>query len=228
MITMDYALALTDAVRFTRDTVWGRCGRWIYLAISTIIFPFMMGYTMEIFRGNPVPPECNNWLRRFIDGIKYLIASFIYAIPVILVLILSMIPIIMEFMNQISNESVDFSLSAFVPYIIPCIAGIIVAFILAIIIAIISIIGIIRMARTNRFIEAFNFRAILNTIRTIGWKVYIIGLVNVWLISFIIGFLLDTLVAVDLTNFFVALFIWPLIIIFESRYLTLLYESSGE
>ena len=225
---MDYAYALTDAVRYTRDTVWGRCGRWILLAISTVIFPFILGYIMEIFRGSSVPPECTNWLTRFIDGLKYLVASIIYVIPVIIVLVLSMLPMILEFMNQMANGSADINFSAFIPHLVPLIIGVVIAVILALVISVISIIGIIRMARTNRFFEAFHFSAILNTIRTIGWKVYIIGLVNIWLISLLIGFVIDTLVTVDLTNIFVALFIWPLIIIFESRYLTLLYESSGE
>lgn len=183
---------------------------------------------MEIFRGNPVPPECKNWLSLFIDGLKYLVASIIYAIPVIIVLILSMLPIIFEFIKQISTDPTNLNFSAFLPYLVPFIAGIIVAIILGIIITVISIIGIIRMAKMNRFIEAFNFSAIFGTIRAIGWKVYIIGLINIWLISMIIGFIVDTLITIDLTNIFVGLFIWPLIVIFESRYLTLLYESAGE
>jgi len=225
---MDYAVALTDSFQFTRDTFWGRCGRWILLTISTIIFPFMLGYTMEIFRGSSVPPECNSWLKKFVDGFKYFIASIIYAIPVIIVLILSMLPLIMEFMNQVNTENIDFNFSAFLPYLIPLIGGVIIAIILGIIISIISMIGIIRMARTNRFLEAFNFSAILKTIRSIGWKVYIIGLINIWLITFLIGMAIDTLITIDVTNIIIALFFWPLLIVFESRYLTLLYESSGE
>ena len=166
---MDYKNALMDAAQFTHDTVWGNWKRWILLVIWTIIFPLLGGYIMDIFLGSTVPPECNDWVRRFIDGIKYLVAGLIYSIPVIIVLLITFIPVIKEFISQITSESAELNYEAFLPFLMPVIGGVIVAIILGIIVTLIFTIGIIRMARMNRFFEVFNFREILKTIGKIGW-----------------------------------------------------------
>jgi len=166
---MDYKNALLDAAQFTHDTVWGYWKRWFILAVWTIIFPLLGGYVMDIFRGNSVPPDCNDWVRRFIDGIKYLVAGLIYSIPVIIVLLITFIPVIKEFISQITSESAELNYEAFLPFLMPVIGGVIVAIILGIIVTLIFTIGIIRMARMNRFFEVFNFREILKTIGKIGW-----------------------------------------------------------
>lgn len=225
---MDYGKALSDSAQFTHDTVWGKWKQWILLAIWTIIFPLLLGYIMEIFRGNPVPPECNNWIARFIDGLKYLVAGIIYSIPVLIVLACTFYPVMMEFVNQITSESSSFNFEAFIPYLLPVIGGVIIAIILGILITLFSTIGVIRMARMNRFFEAFNFREILSTIKNIGWGSYIIGLIVIYIISFVIGMAINLVMEAPFIGFIIAFLLWPLLTIFESRYFTLLYESSGE
>jgi len=225
---MDYKKALYESAQFTHDTVWGNWKRWILLAVWTILFPLLGGYVMDIFRGNPQPQECNDWVRRFIDGLKYLVAGLIYSIPVIIVLILTFIPVFMELIRQVTSESQTIQFEAFIPYIMPVIGGIIVAIVLGIIITLIFTIGIIRMARMNRFMEAFNIREILSTIGKIGWGTYIIALVIIYVISLIIGICINLVMEAPFIGFIIALFLWPLLTIFESRYFTLLYEESGE
>ncbi|KAF5082391.1 hypothetical protein DSECCO2_99240 [anaerobic digester metagenome] len=225
---MDYKNALLDAAQFTHDTVWGYWKRWFILAVWTIIFPLLGGYVMDIFRGNSVPPDCNDWVRRFIDGIKYLVAGLIYSIPVIIVLVITFIPVFMEFINQLTSETAELNFDAFLPLLMPVIGGVIVAIILGIIVTLLFTIGIIRMARTNRFLEAFNFREILKTIGKIGWGTYIIALIIIYVISFILGMLINLIIEAPYIGIIIALFLWPLVTIFESRYFTLLYEESGE
>ncbi|MDX8551659.1 DUF4013 domain-containing protein [Methanospirillum sp. J.3.6.1-F.2.7.3] len=225
---MDYKNALLDAAQFTHDTVWGYWKRWFILAVWTIIFPLLGGYVMDIFRGNSVPPDCNDWVRRFIDGIKYLVAGLIYSIPVIIVLVITFIPVFMEFINQVTSETTELNFDAFLPLLMPVIGGVIVAIILGIIVTLLFTIGIIRMARTNRFLEVFNFSEILKTIGKIGWGTYIIALIIIYVISFILGMLINLIIEAPYIGIIIALFLWPLVTIFESRYFTLLYEESGE
>lgn len=225
---MDFGQAITESARFTRDTVWKRWGRWILLIISTVIFPLILGYIMEIFRGNPAPPECTDWLSRFIDGLKYLVAYIIYLIPVVLILIITFIPVMMELVSRIVSESAELSPSAFVPYILPVIGGVAVACIVLFLIILISTIGIIRMARMNRFLEAFNFSAILSTIKNIGWGTYILGLIIISVITFILSLVVEWIGQLHIIGLIIELIVWPLLFIFEARYLTLMYESSGE
>jgi len=225
---MDYKNALLDAAQFTHDTVWGYWKRWFILAVWTIIFPLLGGYVMDIFRGNSVPPDCNDWVRRFIDGIKYLVAGLIYSIPVIIVLVITFIPVFMEFINQVTSETTELNFDAFLPLLMPVIGGVIVAIILGIIVTLLFTIGIIRMARTNRFLEVFNFSEILKTIGKIGWGTYIIALIIIYVISFILGMLINLIIEAPYIGIIIALLLWPLVTIFESRYFTLLYEESGE
>ena len=225
---MDYKNALMDAAQFAHDTVWGNWKRWILLAIWTIIFPLLGGYVMDIFRGSTVPLECNDWVRRFIDGIKYLVAGLIYSIPVIIVLVITFIPVFMEFISQITSETAELNFEAFLPLLMPVIGGVIVAIILGIIVTLLFTIGIIRMARMNRFLEVFNFREIIKTIGKIGWGTYIIALIIIYVISFILGMLINLVMEAPYIGFIIALFLWPLLTIFESRYFTRLYEESGE
>jgi len=225
---MDYKNALLDAAQFTHDTVWGYWKRWFILAVWTIIFPLLGGYVMDIFRGNSVPPDCNDWVRRFIDGIKYLVAGLIYSIPVIIVLVITFIPVFMEFINQVTSETTELNFDAFLPLLMPVIGGVIVAIILGIIVTLLFTIGIIRMARTNRFLEVFNFSEILKTIGKIGWGTYIIALIIIYVISFILGMVINLIIEAPYIGIIIALFLWPLVTIFESRYFTLLYEESGE
>ncbi|MDD1724542.1 MAG: DUF4013 domain-containing protein [Methanospirillum sp.] len=207
---MDFGKAITESAIFTRDTVWGNWKRWILLIVSLVIFPLIFGYLMEIFRGNPVPPECTNWIARFIDGLKYLVAAIIYSIPVVVILIITFIPVLMELISQVTSEDVELSMSAFVPYILPVIGGVAIACIVSIIIALLSTIGFIRMARMNRFLEAFNFSAILTTIRKIGWGTYILGFIIISVISFILGMVVDFVAELHLIGILLALIVWPL------------------
>lgn len=230
VIKMDVGKIITDSVDFTRESVWGKWVQWILLVISTIIFPLLLGYIMEIYRGNPTPPECTNWVARFIDGLKLIVASLIYSIPLIIVLIITFLPVMSELFNQIGMGGGEFDIdfAAFEVYIVPVIIGICITCILGLIIFLISTVGIIRMARMNRFTEAFNISGILTTIRSIGWINYIVGLIVLYVIAMILGVVINLVMEVHLIGLIIGLFLWPVLTIFEARYLTLLYETSGE
>ena len=224
---MDVGKIISDSAEFTRDSVWGRWVRWVMLVISTIIFPLLFGYMMEIYRGNPTPPECTNWIARFIDGIKLIVASFVYSIPMLIVLIITFLPVMSELFSQLGTKG-DIDFAAFEPFILPVIIGIIITCILGLIIFLISTIGIIRMARMNRFMEAFNISGILTTIRSIGWINYIIGLIVLYVIAMVLGVVINLIMEAHLIGLIIGLFLYPVLIIFEARYVTLLYETSGE
>jgi hypothetical protein len=99
-----------------------------------------------------------------------------------------------------------------------------IAAVLGILISLIAVVGIIRMARFGRFSEAFSFRDILATIRTIGWGSYILSLVFLFIIMLIFGIILAIVIAIPYIGLLVFLFLIPPVIIFDARYLTRLYE----
>src|SRR5512136_1282809 len=166
---MEYGKMLGDSVEYAREAVWGKWTRWILLIVSTIIFPLIFGYIMEIYRGTKPAPELQHWGKLFIDGLKLIVAWLIYMIPVIVVVLLFGGWAVFSAIQQVTmSGNPDYFTSnpeLIMPLIATFLVGLFIALILAIIIGIIAYIGIIRMARKERFGEAFNFSGIFETIR---------------------------------------------------------------
>ena len=92
------------------------------------------------------------------------------------------------------------------------------------ILALFAIIGVIRFARTGTMEEAFNFNAILATIGKIGWVSYIISLIVLVVVVAIVTGILSMIPFIGGILVFI---LFPVIAIFEARYLALLYDSAG-
>ena len=58
---MDIGKTLNDSLEYAKDAVWGKWVRWLLLIISSIIFPLMLGYELEMYRGKKPAPEPENW-----------------------------------------------------------------------------------------------------------------------------------------------------------------------
>ncbi len=221
---------LGDSIEYAKDAVWGKWVRWILLVISTIIFPLILGYMMEVYRGKKPAPDLEHWGKLFIDGLKLLVAGLIYAIPVIIILIVFIGGSIMSVMPLLQGNP-DYMVTnpdAFMGALAGILVGILIAIIVGFIIGLISTIGMVRLARTDKFGEAFNFGAILTTIRTIGWGTYIIALIVLFIVAFIFALILNIIMAIPFIGWLIYLFLLPLLILFEARFITLIYESAGE
>lgn len=218
---MEIGKSLGDSLEYAKEAVWGKWSRWILLIISTIIFPLILGYIMEIYRGKKPAPELEQWGKLFIDGLKLIVAQIIWAIPVIIIAVVAIGAPIFAMMGNPSSAAVMAAFAAMA-------VGFIILIIVGFIITLFAVIGVIRMARTERFGEAFNFSAILATIRAIGWGNYIIALIVLWIVSFIIAMVLGMLMAIPFIGWLIYLFLMVPFIIFEARYMTLIYESGAE
>jgi hypothetical protein len=226
---MDIKVALNDSLSYTKEALWGQWKRWVILFIMSVIFPCILGYMMEIYRGSVPAPKPENWGRLFIDGLKFLLVGIIYSIPVLIILIVSFFPIMMNIITQVSAGG-EFTLTPanLIPYLIPITGGVILSVILGIIITLISTIGIVRMARIGGISEAFNFGAILDTIRSIGWVSYIIALIVLTIVVIAITLAFSIFEMIPYIGFLIGTFFGVLLTVFESRYLTLLYESAEQ
>ncbi|HEU17117.1 MAG TPA: DUF4013 domain-containing protein, partial [Methanolinea sp.] len=58
--------------------------------LAAILGSFYQGYMIRIYRGEDPLPAVENFLGLFSDGIRYLVITIIYAIPVLLILLVSM------------------------------------------------------------------------------------------------------------------------------------------
>ena len=212
---MDYGNMLGESFSYAKDAVWGKWVQWILLAISTIIFPLIMGYMVRIYSGVKPAPEADNWVGMFIDGLKLLVIGIIYAIPVFIIMAIFTIPAILAGGNGDSMLALG-SLGI----------GMIVMFIVAIIISLISAIGMIRFAQKDSVGQAFAFGAILEHIGRIGWGSYIIALIVLWIVGIVFSVITTILSAIPIIGWLIMLFLYPVWTIFAARYMTLIYESA--
>ena len=181
---------LEDSFAYAKDAIWGKWIKWLLLIVFCIIFPLFLGYVAEILRGRKPAPELENWGKMFIDGLKIFVAVIIYAIPVIVV----------AFISGISTFLILNPFTAFAAF-----TGFIAVIIVAIIVGIFATIGIIRLARTGKVEEAFNFSEINQRINSIGWANYILALIILQVVLLIIQTIIAHIPAIgEVTKQFLA------------------------
>jgi hypothetical protein len=211
---MDIGKALNDSLEYAKDAVWGKWVRWLLLIISTIIFPLILGYELEVYRGKKPAPEPADWGKLFIDGIKLFIIQLIYAIPVLIVAVI--------FIGTGVILAMGGSPGAALAAIGTIAVGVILTLIVAIIVGLFEATGVVRFARMGQMGEAFNFNAILAQIGKIGWGSYILSLIVVCIVAFIIAMILSI---IPVIGGLLMLIVAPALAIFVARYITLLYDS---
>lgn len=218
---MDFGKMLQDSFDYTKEAVWEKWMKWILLIVSSIIFPLMWGYALEIVRGKKPAPELQNWVKLFIDGLKLLVIIIIYAIPVVIVL--AIFVGFALFSAMAGGPTPYFTQPAqIMPLLIGFFTGVFIAGILAVILALFETIGVIRFARLGRVSEAFNFGAIVGHIGKIGWISYIVALIIIFVVYGIISFIVQL---IPFFGFVLNIILMPVYYIFISRYLTQVYDS---
>ncbi|MEM0203620.1 MAG: DUF4013 domain-containing protein [Archaeoglobaceae archaeon] len=207
---MNYAQMFEDSFEYVKDALWGKWIKWLLLIVCIIIFPLFFGYVMEILRGKKPSPELENWGKLFIDGLKFLVVVILYAIPVLLVLGISVGVTILASPGAILSGRI---LATFL------------AFVVAFLILIIASIALVRFSRLGSFREAFNLGAILEHIRRIGWGNYIVGLLLVYVTLAVVNFIIGSIPFVGgVLNFILN----PAYGIFFARFITSLYETAEQ
>ena len=217
---MDYGNMVGEAFAYAKEGVWEKWNKWLMLIIATILLGIpLMGYVLKILRGEKPAPEVTDWGTLFVDGIKYIIVAFIYAIPLIIV---EFLVLGAAFMTAMSGN-----VAAMTGAIAGMLIGVVVIFILAIIIALFEMIGIVRLARTGSIGEAFNFSAILATIGKIGWVSYIIALIVFVAVAIIFGIIVAILMMIPILGLILYLCLIAPFALFAGRYLCQVYDSAG-
>ena len=210
---------------YAKDAVVGKWNKWVMLIIATILLGIpLMGYSMRILMGEKSAPEVEGGGTLFVDGIKYLIVSLIYAIPLIIVWFIVLGASVIGMMSDDPTAM----MAAFGAMGI----GLIILLILAIIVAVFEMTGIVRFARPGSMAEAFNFSAILGHIRRIGWLNYVLALGVISVIGFIFGMVTNAFslipIAGDMLGLIVMVVFYVPFIIFTSRYSTQVYDAGEE
>jgi hypothetical protein len=217
---MDYGSMVGESFEYAKEAVVGKWNKWLMLIIATILLGIpLMGYAMKVLRGEKPAPEVNDWGTLFIDGIKYLIVSLIYALPIIIVWVLVM--------GASAAAIMSGNYSAMMAAFGAMALGVLVMFILAVIISVFEVIGIVRFARTGSIGEAFNISAILATINKIGWVPYIIALIVLIIVAIIIAIIAGILMMIPYLGIIIYICLIAPIALLYTRYICLLYDNAG-
>ena len=212
---MDIGTLLGDSFEYTKEALVDKWMRWLILLIGTIIFPIILGYTLLVYRGERTPPDPQDWVAVFIDGIKLFIVELIWAIPVIIVGLL--------FFGGAFAMMASGSDAAAAAGVGTMLIGIPILLVVTLVVALFAAMGAVRFARTDSFGEAFNIRAILTHIGRIGWGTYILALVVLMAVFIVISGVLGI---IPVIGWIISIVIGPALSIFGARYITLLYDSA--
>jgi len=220
---------LSESWGFAQEALFGKWVRWIMLAISSIIFPVMYGYTVRVMRGIEPVYEEESFFGLFIDGIKLWIINIIYMIIPMLVLFAT----IGYALLGIISSGKEITIASMLPILGGFVTGIIITIILAIIFGLLGIIGSVRFARTGEMGEAFAISEILAIIGRIGWVHYIISLIALMVVIFIL-IMVITIIELVLSivpvigwiiGWILSMFLGPFISLMASRCYSLLYDT---
>ena len=201
----------------------------IVIIFAIILSLPLFGYVVRIYRGETPAPEVNNWGSLFADGLKLFVILLIYAIPVLILaiallasVILAMIPYLPQLMNSPQPMIIPDTMMGLIE---AAIFGVIIIILVALIIWLIEATAVVRFARTNSIGEAFNFGAIFARIGKIGVGSYIVALI---IQAIIVGIIMFILNIIPYIGSILVLIVAPIILLFQGRYLCLLYDSAGE
>jgi hypothetical protein len=223
---MEIGTMFGDAYEYTREALVGNWIRWLILLVGTIVFPIVLGYTLLVYRGERTPPDPQDWVAVFIDGVKLFVVQLIYAAPVILI---NFVLNALIFLPIASTSSQDGAMPPAASGALIAV-GLLIFVILAVVsiaISLVSMMASIRFARTDSFGEAFNLSAILAHIGRIGWGSYILALIVLYLALIAVVVVLMILGILTLgIGFLLFLALAPAFSIFVARYVTLIYDSA--
>jgi hypothetical protein len=229
---MEIGAIAGDSYEYAKESVWEKWGRWILLLIAYLIntftfdiIPLFSGYLLRVLSGTKPAPEIDDWWKLFIDGWKVNLITIVYfIIPLVigaLIVGISYIPSIIA--SGISGGSPDILAAGLGASVI---IGIFAAIFIAFVFALFYLMGLIRFAKTGSMGEAFNFKAILAHIGSIGWGSYILSLIVLIVILIVAAIILSIIMIIPVLGIIIFFVLQPPISIFSARYLTAVYESA--
>ncbi|MDR3062658.1 MAG: DUF4013 domain-containing protein [Methanobrevibacter sp.] len=228
---------------------------------SFVLIPmvFLYGYLYRVIdigvngliNGNDPLPNFENLEKMFTQGLKVIIVDLIYTLPITIVLIcFSIISSSHSPFNDI-NQLSNLSFANWI-FIVSILSEIIIIIILLIICILFESVALVHMVKTKSIKKAFNFKEILNIIKSIGVSKYLkfyLGsislLIGIMICMFIlmifsilifslligtifsnlvIGFQVSSIVLTIVVMFLMILYIVPASMIFKSRASSLIYN----
>jgi hypothetical protein len=239
--------SLSSAADYTRR-LFEKVGNLLLLFILTLI-PIVniltLGYLGRVMADSPdsrQPPKLEKYSDMFVDGLKYLAAIIIWAIPII---VGAIIVGVLVFTSIVSSTA--YSIGGTLTNTTywqnfnwtnwrqalghnPVVTGVfalgiiiaIIVFVFAVFILLFSWIGIVHMFKTRSFSKAFALRDILSIISKIGWLRYV-GFI---IVAVILGGIASIFSSIPIIGWLISAFLGLLLYIFLARTIGLMYDTA--
>ena len=225
-----------DSFEYTKNGLFGDLTRWFLLFICQVFYPLWMGYQWKIYQGKSPMAPLENWIEMLINGVKLIIVNFVYLlIPIIVFVVSGGLAVVNLLISNPDNPV------AIISAVTALAVAIVISIVVLFIFSLLGIIANIRFARMDSFGEAFNFNAILEHLRKIGWGSYILALIVLFLvlliaaiIAMVLFLILGIILAlipfigpfITLLEFIIVLIlIGPFFGVWGARYITMIYDS---
>ena len=192
----------------------------IVVAAAFLLSFFLAGYVVRIYRGAKPAPDFDTWGGLFLDGLKMSIVTFIWFLPlgIVLLFVLGL-----AFVGMASGSTGSMGL-----FLGLLLLAILIEIIICVIIVLFSTMGVIRFARTGSIREGLRYSKISEHIGKIGWGQYVIALVILFVAMIIFGVIGMILSLIPYIGWVTQLIITPLFTVFAARYYTLVYEQGEQ
>lgn len=220
---MSISEIFSKAANYTRVFL-SRFGDIIILLVVSII-PIMnliaIGYYGRVIKDSPEshdPPRLHGFWSLFIDGLKALVASLIWSIPILLIFLLIFIPVfrVMRWEHMSTYMMQPMALLRFTSIVL-----LLLMFIVGILIFIIASIGIVHMFKTGSFGKAFAVGELVNIIGKIGLLRYLFWII----VAAVLGAVVGGLSMIPVVGWIVSDLLGIILLIFLARSIGLLYDS---
>ena len=210
---MDIGQIIGDSFEYAKKLFsdMGRLAILVILNIIPIVNLIVLGYQTRVIKETPAsrePPPLRDYGDLFVQGLKVMIAVFLYMLVPIILIVLGAFGLFMPMMRIPSLFPAAMSVGLMA-------VGILSAFCIAIVAAM----AIVHMVKNNSFGKAFAVGEILQIIGRIGWGKYIIWLIIVFVISLAVG----AVNSIPLIGWILSLVISPVLGVFTMRSAALLY-----
>ncbi|MDD3407086.1 MAG: DUF4013 domain-containing protein [Methanomicrobium sp.] len=205
--------------------------KWILLIVCTIIqgitfgiVPLLNGYFVRIFSENEKAPEIDQWVRLFTDGWKFNIVCLLYMIPAIIIAVVfglfAFVPAVMGFA---ATGNADELMAIFGIF-----TGLAITGVVMLLMALLMFMGLVRLGKTNKIGEAFNFGAITKQISNgAGWLGYIGYCIILWVLIVIYVAVISLLSVIPFLGIILGFILTPLVYVFIAYYLKNIYEAGN-
>ncbi|MBP2132945.1 MFS family permease [Methanomicrobium sp. W14] len=222
---------INSAFSYTKNGFVGEWTKWILLIVCAVIqsltlwiVPLMNGYLVRVYAGNEKAPEVNEWGKLFIDGWKFNITCILYMIPAI---IIGLILGIFSFFSAVAGFATAGRFDEILG-LLGTVTGIFIIGIVILILALFMFMGLVRLGKTNRISEAFNFSALNKQVQEgTGWLGYIGYFILLWFIAVIFAVVIAILSVVPFLGLILGFILTPLLTVFFAKYLTNIYDAGG-